>query len=64
MKWDKCVPDDKNDIATDIGCSDAVAIEAAPSSATIDACIDIACRMPQWAVNLQKEPSAMGRGLN
>jgi hypothetical protein len=64
MIWDGAVPDEERNNLGNIGCANAVAREAAPSSATNGACIDIARRMPQGAVNLQKEPSAMGRGVN
>ena len=54
------VPDEAEEIA-EIGCSDAVAREAAPSSAIIDDS-DIAQRMPPGAVNLIQVASAMVRG--
>ena len=61
--WDSVVPDQEESIIIDIGCSDAVAREAAPSSATDDS-IEIAQRMPPGALNLSKATSAMGRGPN
>jgi hypothetical protein len=59
--WDTIVPDEEDNIANDIGCSDAVAREAAPSSATDDS-IDIAQRMAHGPVNLVQATSVMGRG--
>ena len=59
--WDSMVPDEEANILANIGCSDAVALEAAPSSAT-DKEVDIVQRMPLGAVNLGKVASAMGRG--
>ena len=57
--WESVVPD-KNE--GDDGCSNAVAREAAPSSATDGTDVDIAQRMPSGAVNLKQVASAMGRG--
>ena len=45
MIWNEAVPDDGNDIGVNIGCSNAVAREAAPSSATDDRNVDIVRRM-------------------
>ena len=59
--WDRVVPDQERDDIVDIGCSDAVAREAAPSSAT-SGHTDIVQRMPPGAVNLEQVASAMGRG--
>ena len=61
--WDSSVPDDGNDIGADSGCSNAVAREAAPSSASGNHTY-IVSRMPPGAVNLFKATSAMGRGPN
>ena len=61
--WDSSVPDDGNDIGADSGCSNAVAREAAPSSASGDH-TDIAQRMARKPVNLKEATSVMGRGLN
>ena len=52
------------DIAGNLGCSSAVAREAASSSATDIMNDDIVQRMPSGALNLQKVASAMGRGPN
>ena len=57
--WDSVVPDQEESIIIDIGCSDAVAREAAPSSAKDDN-IDIAQRMAQKPVNLNKATSTIG----
>ena len=62
MIWEEAVPDEGENIMIDIGCSNAVAREAAPSSATDDVDINIVQRMPPGAVNLVKVASAMGRG--
>ena len=61
--WDTIVPDDQigAESATN-GCSDAVAREAAPSSADVNRIDDIVQRMPSGAVNLSKVASRMGRG--
>ena len=56
--------DDQDGITGNIGCSSAVAREAAPSLATNVHNIDIASRMPPGAVNLRSVTSAMGRGPN
>jgi hypothetical protein len=63
--WDSSISnDDRNKITGNIGCSNAVAREAAPSSATdaTDIDIDIAQRMAHKPVNLRQATSAMGRG--
>ena len=60
--WDEAVLDDDGNIAGNLRCSDAVALEAAPSSATDDADVDITRRMALKPVNLYKATSAMGRG--
>ena len=58
------VPDEDEDITLVIGCSDAVAREAAPSSANVIINDDIMQGMPPGAVNLVKVASVMGRGPN
>ena len=60
MMWDNMVPDEEENIAN-IGCSDAVAREAAPSSASGNI-TDIAPRMSTTAVSLAQVTSAVGRG--
>ena len=62
--WDSVVPDKEEIIAVNIGCSDAVAREAAPSSANVTLNDNIMQRMPLKAVNLVQAASAMGRGSN
>ena len=59
--WDSVVPDGMNVISNDKGCSNAMAREAAPSSAN-DIHVNIVQRMPSGAVNLKQVTSAMGRG--
>ena len=61
MMWDEAQPDEEDNILANIGCSDAVAREAAPSSASGNR-TDIVQRMARKPVNLQQVPSAMGRG--
>ena len=61
--WESRVPNDRNEIGAYNGCSNAVAREAAPSSASGNT-TDIVQRMPSGAVNLSKVASTMGRGHN
>ena len=63
MMWDSVVPDDHGYMISQTdGCSDAVAREAAPSSANVILNDDITPEMPPGAVNLGKVTSTMGRG--
>ena len=55
--WDDAIPDDD----VNKGCSNALASEAAPSSATSYS-TDIVQRMARKPVNLTKVASSMGRG--
>ena len=64
MIWDSDAPDEQNVIVEVSGCSNAVAREAAPSSAISVHNIDIVQRMAKTPVNLVKVTSAVGRGLN
>ena len=62
--WDSMVPEGEANIAMNSGCSNAVAREAAPSSANVIMIDNIMQRMPQKAVNLVQVASVMGRGPN